>query len=261
MIESYENNGMLVAIWGNAGWKFLHSASFCYPLNNPTDVQKRDYKRFYELVGCILPCGLCRQSYQKFIVSGKTALTDAVMENRHTLTKWLYDLHNAVNDKLGIYYGVSYEDICIRYNAYKSKCNSKPDEKGCTTPLDIKGKSYLINSITDCPIIEIALATKFVRHARQRNLPDIDYYILAKFKEKNALDKCLKNKFEDDTWCRRNKECKEIIDHMRINGIPSIETDGPWKGYPTISELRLILRLSSNLPHDELAELIKKIHP
>lgn len=256
-MQTNVNQGLNTRVWGSGAWCFLHCVSYGFPYNAPTDAQKRDYKEFFRLLSVVLPCVHCRTSYEQFISSGETALTDAVMENRGTFTKWLYNLHNAVNNKLQIDYRVSLEDINSRYESYRAGCS----KNGCTTLLNNKKTPFSIFNIKDCPIVEYQSALKFVRHARQRNLPDIDYYILAKFKEKNALDKCLKNKFEDDTWCRRNKECKEIIDHMRINGIPSIETDGPWKGYPTISELRLILRLSSNLPHDELAELIKKIHP
>ena len=258
-MESYENNGILTTIFGPAGWHFMTCAAYGYPLNNPTEDQKRDYKEWYRLIAKILPCKYCRISYENFINNGHTKLTDEVMTNRQTLTKWLYDLHNAVNAKLGIFYGVTLEDVTMRYNSYRSRCTSKPNEKGCTTPLDIKCNSYKLFAVKDCPLVEYSHALRFVRYARLRNLPDSDYYILAKFKEKGAFEKCLKNKLSDDTWCRRNKECKKIIDYMRINGIPSIETEGEWKDYPTIPELRLILRLSSNLPNNELLELINKL--
>jgi hypothetical protein len=257
-MESNVNNGINSRVFGPGLWLASHAITFGYPYKNPTDAQKHDYKEFFRLLGYVLPCCHCRASYQQFIQSGATALTDAVMENRYTLTKWLYDVHNAVNDKLGVVYGVDFKDIQSRYESYRAGCDKS--KHGCITVLDNKLQPFRVLSIKDCPLIQYNNALKFVRYARQRNLPDSDYYILAKIKEKNALDKCLNNKFNDETWCRRNKECKEIIDYMRINGSPSIETEGPWKDYPTIPELKLILRLSSNLPNNELLELIKKIH-
>jgi hypothetical protein len=255
-MDQHANNGILTRVFGPYLWGGLHCISFGYPLE-PTDIQKKEYKDFFCLLGKVLPCKYCRISYDEFINNGDTKLTDQVMENRHTFTKWLYDLHNVVNNKLGVNYGVSYEDICERYESYRSKCTTNPKEKGCITPLDLKAQSFKIASLKDCPIIEYNIALKFVKYARLRNLSLNNYIILAKFKEKNTLDKCLKNKLHNETWCMRNKECNEIIQYMRIKGVPSIEEYGIWKGYPTIPELKLILRLSSNLTNDELFNLIK----
>ena len=48
---------------------------------------------------------------------------------------------------------------------------------------------------------------------------------------------------------------------MRINGIPSIEDgkDNEWNGLPTVDELKLLLRLCSNLSNNVLISLIKKL--
>jgi hypothetical protein len=53
----------------------------------------------------------------------------------------------------------------------------------------------------------------------------------------------------------RNKYCDKLIKKMRNEGLPSLETDGKYKGKLTINELKLILLLCSNLSKDQLEEL------
>ena len=49
------------------------------------------------------------------------------------------------------------------------------------------------------------------------------------------------------------------IRFMRENSIMAIEDSGPWKGTPTIDELKLIMFLSSNLNRSELSQALEKI--
>ena len=96
MSDSIDNNGLMTKIWGPPGWKFLHSVTFGYPVK-PTSEKKKYYKQFFKLAGEVFPCGACRESYQKFIGPGSdTELTNKVMKNRQTLTKWFYKIHNKV---------------------------------------------------------------------------------------------------------------------------------------------------------------------
>jgi hypothetical protein len=256
---SNANNGLMTACWGPGSWICFHSITFGYPVE-PTQDHKNNYRQFFESIGDVLPCKYCRESYKQFITTGDTKITDDVFKNRDSLTKWLYNIHEKVNNKLGVSYGLTFEDVCRRYESFRSKCSTKPtkQEKGCITPLDTKAEAYKKMYIKDCPIIPYDLAKKFVYYAKLRGLEDQDFFYLRKFREDNVLattvnDKCC------NIWCKRNIECFDIIKNMRMNGKHSIEEKGEYKDLPTVDELKLILRLSSNLNKDALTALIDKL--
>ena len=121
--NSNVNNGLITKIWGPPLWTSLHCITFGYPIE-PTPEQKINYKIFLEKVGDVLPCKFCRDSYKKFINEPDTLLDDNALKNRGSLTKWLYDLHNKVNNKLGFTYGVTYESIVNRYEKFRAKCGN-----------------------------------------------------------------------------------------------------------------------------------------
>ena len=248
-------SGLITKIWGPHMWVALHSISFCYPLN-PTEQDKKKFYSFFRLVGDMLPCFHCRESYNNFIKCGITKLDDSVFISRESVTKWLYYLHEAVNKKLGVDYGVSYEDVVIRYESYRASCNKndmleKITSKGCDAPLDKKTISYRIENTKECPIIPIKMAKHFIKYARMRGLDDDEFKII------NQFNGNYKENIE--LWNTRNIECNNIVKNMRLQGIKSIELDDKWKDLPTIEELKLIMRLSSNLSNDKLIEIIKKL--
>lgn len=244
------DSGLITKIWGPHMWTALHSISYCYPLN-PTPTDKQHYKQFFELVGQVLPCVHCRDSYNQFIKEGGTQLNDTVMENRETLTKWLYYMHEAVNKKLGVNYNVSYEEVSNRYNSYRANCTDKKVTLGCDAAIDKKTLSYKTENIKDCPVIPIKIAKHFVKYARMRGLNETEFTIINQ----------LMRQYDKNTelWKQRNVECHAISKQMQLEGTKWIEPDGKWKDFPTIEETRLILRLSSNISLEKLVEIIKKL--
>ena len=76
--------------WGPSGWKLLHLITFTYEPRN-----KKEVAKFFELLPYILPCKFCRASLTEYMdadpIDTKTRLT---------LSKWLWRIHNKVNDKL-----------------------------------------------------------------------------------------------------------------------------------------------------------------
>lgn len=258
-MNNNESYNMLPKIWGGPMWISLHSITFCYP-DNPTENDKQNYKKFFELVGEMLPCSYCRESYKKFITVGITKLDDEALKNRNSLTKWLYNIHESVNRKLNVDYCISYEDVVKRYESYRSSCNhvikkeddSKEDESkkntGCNNALHNRAESFKIANIKDCSIIPIKISKSFMYYAKLRGLDEKEMYIV-----KNKFNKHCKN------WDKRNKECVELINYMRENEIPSIENNGKWKGFPTIEETKLILRLTSNLSTEKLTEILQTL--
>lgn len=82
--------------WGPSGWKLLHSITYNYP-NYPSQKIKNIYKRFFLILVKILPCKYCKDSLKEFY---KELPIINYLENRNTLTMWIYLIHNKVNNKL-----------------------------------------------------------------------------------------------------------------------------------------------------------------
>ena len=251
-----KNNGLITRIWGRAGWTFGHCVTFGYPIE-PTDEQKEKFRTFFTSLGDVLPCKYCRESYHKFITSGDTELNDDALSNRETLTKWFYRVHNAVNDKLEVKYAVDYDDIVDKYESFRARCGkSNTIEKGCLVPLDYKAFSFNKMYNFDAPIIDINLARPFITVANFR-LIDKDLFVFSETAIKYNGDFSIMKKM--DLWKDRNRICQKQIKYMRTNAIESIEDNGPWKGTPTIDELKLLVCLSSNLCHTELLNAYKTL--
>lgn len=250
------NNGIITKIWGGATWTANHAITFGYPIN-PSYEQKKNYKNYFIMLGEVLPCLYCRNSYKEFISSGKTKLTDDVLNDRNSLTKWFYDLHNAVNNKLEIDYGVTYEDVVNKYESFRARCNEKNIvPSGCTVPLDYKAFSFRKLYCSDAPIISINIAKKFIKIAKLRGI-NKKYFIFLKLVIylNNDINELKKQK----CWESRNLLCCKIIQYMRKNAIPSIETNGSWMNTPSLYELLLLMFLSSNLGKSDLLKMTDHI--
>lgn len=85
-------------IWGPHLWKALHMISVGYP-NEPSDEQKKNYRRFFETLHQIIPCSICSNNYKRHLID--IPITDEVMKNKQTLAKWVIDVHNLVNQEHG----------------------------------------------------------------------------------------------------------------------------------------------------------------
>lgn len=244
------NNGLITKIWGPPTWVSLHCITFGYPVE-PTEEQKKNYKDYFIGVGNVLPCKYCRESYKEFIKEEGSILDDNALKNRNTFTKWFYNLHNKVNNKLGIDYDVNYKCICKKYESYRAKCTTKidPKIKGCIVPLDEKTKCYKEAAKRDCPIIDYETGKLFKKLADIRNIKQKNYYFW------NIIENNKGVIIKDKLWDLRNKYCCKLITYMREHGIPSIEKNGKYKGLPTKLELRLMLTLSTNLSKDQISEI------
>lgn len=146
--SDYESNdGMLTTVWGPPMWHYLHTMSFNYPVK-PTSQDKKKYRDTILNLQYTLPCGKCRNNLKKNFRS--LPLTIKHMKNRATFSRYVYDLHEKVNDMLKKKSGLSYEMVRERYEHFRSRCaqspskktkkkifksKSKPKEKGCTEPL------------------------------------------------------------------------------------------------------------------------------
>lgn len=115
--------GMNSEMWGSEGWFFLHMVAVNYP-EQPTEKEKRDYRRFFESLVNVLPCPICGVHLAENMANNPIKL-----DSRNELFSWTVDIHNAVNAKNGkeiISYEKAY-DILIQkaYTNYNKSKNEK----------------------------------------------------------------------------------------------------------------------------------------
>jgi len=85
-------------VWGPHGWKFFHYITLGYP-DNPSNIDIKIYKNFFNLIGKVLPCSMCRDNYNKHIK--ENPLDMITMSNKNKFIKWGIKMHNIVNKELG----------------------------------------------------------------------------------------------------------------------------------------------------------------
>lgn len=157
-IDPNVDNGMMTKVWGPAGWLFLHCVSFGYPYSineqNPEhNTKKEDYLNFFYYLGKVLPCKYCRDSYMEFY---NELNLENNLNTREQLTRWLYDMHNRVNHKLGVpeCQIPTFEEIQEKYEKFRAKCKKTTEEerelnksKGCIAPADGTAKRSIVKIV------------------------------------------------------------------------------------------------------------------
>ena len=180
------DNGMMTKVWGPAGWFFLHSIAYGYPyainLSNPDHATKReDYYKFFYYLGRVFPCKYCRESYQQFMTTNSLINK---LQTRRDLCKWLYDIHNMVNDKLNVSSDniPTFEDIEKRYENYRAKCTSNINDTTNSSNLSSveslhkllpyntnnNNNNNNIKKINKCSETEEGFAEEFNRESREK---------------------------------------------------------------------------------------------
>ena len=82
--------------WGPSGWKLLHTITFVY---NPEN--KVLMREFLETIPYILPCKFCRASLTDYYKELPYEIADdSPLDSQIGLARWMYNIHNCVNDKL-----------------------------------------------------------------------------------------------------------------------------------------------------------------
>ena len=125
------NDGMLVSVWGPSQWHFLHTMSFNYPVH-PTELQKEKYRDYVLNLKYVLPCGKCRKNLIENF--RKLPLHVSHMKSRYTFSKYVYDLHELVNDMLNKKSGLTYDMVRERYEHFRARCaKTKSSNKSSTS--------------------------------------------------------------------------------------------------------------------------------
>lgn len=105
-------------IWGSHAWLFLHTITLNYP-DKPTKFDMDNYKKFFENLGEVIPCEVCKAHYKKNI-----KMYPIQLESKETLAKWLHNIHNLVNvknDKPEYSYDQFIEKYSDLYSTNKNK--------------------------------------------------------------------------------------------------------------------------------------------
>jgi hypothetical protein len=151
-------DGMLTTSWGPAIWFFLHMMSFNYPIN-PSEEDKKHYKNFIINLKYILPCKYCRINLANNFK--KKPINMCHMKNRETFSRYVYELHETVNQMLHKKSNLTYCDVRERFEHFRSRCTEenpkiftfknvktrKQKEKGCTESLYGKKSKCVINIV------------------------------------------------------------------------------------------------------------------
>lgn len=244
--SDHNQSGLLTSIWGSDTWNSLHCMSFGYP-DRPTELEKLHYKTYFETLKYVLPCCNCRRHYAEHTKQGaKHEITDNIFESRASLTKWVYDLHNGVDESLEMQYDITYDDVCNKYGSYIAECNMSQEKKLI---------AYKNSYDREAPVISYEMASCFIDYAVKRGMPN--FADVLKQTQKNFKNKRIAN--NGDNWIQRNETCWEIVKSMRTTGILGFEQDGEYKNLPTLKELKLIVLMSTTLKQKSLKHMIKKM--
>lgn len=155
-------NGMMTKVWGPPGWFFLHIITFGYPdkITSENADRVKYYADLFNSIGHTLPCKYCRNSYNEYI---KELPVENFLDSRESLIKWLYIIHNKVNDKLGVPEcdRPTLEEVKDKYEQYRAKCSKTTEferqqmlSKGCIIPEDGVKKKCLISVVKESEYFE-----------------------------------------------------------------------------------------------------------
>jgi Erv1 / Alr family len=120
-----EKTGMLPSCWGPGTWMLLHSIAYVYDPRK----DKENYYNFFMYLGKVLPCNDCKIHYAENVINKE--LIDA-LESNDTFFKWMYDLHNRVNEQTGVPRNKwpNYESILKLYSTFAADCSELPGACG-----------------------------------------------------------------------------------------------------------------------------------
>jgi len=85
---------MKPSLWGSSLWASLIYIVLNYPDKDPSPAESQAFMDYFEKLGAVLPCNVCRNHYQRDFPSHLPQL-----ENRESLFIWLLELHNRSNPK------------------------------------------------------------------------------------------------------------------------------------------------------------------
>ena len=95
--DAFPPIGMGPSVWGPIFWRTMHLVTIGYP-SIPNEEEQQAAIAFFESLKLMIPCPICKEHYKEN--SQKFPVRDAV-DNKQKLIRWLFDLHNTINEQLG----------------------------------------------------------------------------------------------------------------------------------------------------------------
>jgi hypothetical protein len=80
--------------WGPSGWRLLHLITFTYEPHSPSG---KAVGEVFRSLPFVLPCKFCRASLHQYM---EDLPLEPALKSREALSKWLFQIHCMVNDKL-----------------------------------------------------------------------------------------------------------------------------------------------------------------
>ena len=103
-------------IWGPHYWHFIHTVAMTYP-NNPNAITKKKYYEFIHTLPLFLPIEKIGSDFSKLL---NLYPVQPYLDNRESFVKWVWFIHNIINEKLEKPQ-ISLQDFYINYyEQYKS---------------------------------------------------------------------------------------------------------------------------------------------
>lgn len=162
-----------IEFFGPSLWKSMHSIAYAAP-ESPSLEQQRDYIDFYKSLGQIIPCPNCRTHYNAHL---KQHPIDA--SSRSALTKWVYDLHDAVNKRQGKVSPApavvdSYYSGWDNIKQMKHQAGGKRSEKALASPLieDLNAEDERMNTVAASVVVCLLVAGAAVYWVKSREKCD-----------------------------------------------------------------------------------------
>jgi FAD-linked sulfhydryl oxidase len=111
-------------VWGPHYWFFLHTVAMTYP-HHPNAVTKKKYYDFVQNIPLFIPIEAMAHDFSKLLDQYPIS---SYLDNRESFIRWLWFIHNKINEKL--------EKPKISLNAFYVKYYEE------YKPMDIKMKEY-----------------------------------------------------------------------------------------------------------------------
>ena len=109
-----------IDVWGSKAWGFLHACSFTYP-EKPSRDDRLHMFRLISSLPHVLPCMICRKHLQSTLQVSFRDSKSSALDGRSELVRWMVDLHNSVNERLGKS-TLSYESVYEMYADSSAVC-------------------------------------------------------------------------------------------------------------------------------------------
>ena len=109
-----------ITSWGPKAWGLLHTCSFTYPVN-PTWEDRYHNFNFLKSFAEVIPCMKCKKHFKETL-STLSGPSDRMFDSREAYSRWLVDIHNEVNQRLGKKLR-DYDDVRTEYEDTSAVCS------------------------------------------------------------------------------------------------------------------------------------------